>query len=734
MEKVFGGGVEMRKVNWFACALVAPAAALAATFGPRANPDDQFRYFWLINEAFYPEMVASGFNTFIQNYWGRYSLTRGTYKDTAIAEKHKLMDRILADNCDYIEQLPIANSKDFMAKYPRIKKDGSTHRNLDVAYPEAWREVMKATDLIISSISNHPACIGIEPSSEVRDGTRPTSREYFAERYRAATGQSVPAEVGDAKVAPHYLQLKDFPVSRVIDEDYRLLKFYRWFWKTGDGWNDYQTAAKKSFEKQFNRPALAMYDPIVRVPPLWGSGGEMTHGNQWTYPTPEPYNIYYVISEQQAMARGTPGQKVVSMIQGISYRSRLAPKEVAVANPPAWLADRPNVVYMTTPPDILREGIWAMFAHQLDGIGAFACRSLFDAAKLGHSKTAAGYQFTNPHSIVAISNVFHEVGIPLGPLFRAVPERKPEVAMLESYASTFFAGRGSWGWDGWIYQCGIMATCANLQPYVLYEEEIAQDGIPATVKVIIAPHCDVLTKTTFDALKKFQSKGGLIVGDRYLVPGILPDLPLEGFRRTWKDGLGDNAALHASAQKLKRSLAPFYRPPADSENEHIVTAVRSSGSADYLFAINDKREFGDYVGLWGMVMEKGAPNEGVVTIRRKAGAVYDLVAHKLVPHKILENGDTAIDVKYSTNDGKVFLVADRPLKKLKAVFKNGRVQVASPDKDVMIPVGIFAEGEKPYYGVVKNGVFSCPARTAKVKVVNLADGREYNPVKWWKFW
>ena len=83
----------MRKVIIALCGLAAPAVALSAAFGPRANPDDQFRFFWLINESFYPEMVASGFNTFIQNYWGRYSVSRGTYKDTAIVEKHKLMDR-----------------------------------------------------------------------------------------------------------------------------------------------------------------------------------------------------------------------------------------------------------------------------------------------------------------------------------------------------------------------------------------------------------------------------------------------------------------------------------------------------------------------------------------------------------------------------------------------------------------------------------------------------------------
>ena len=52
----------------------------------------------------------------------------------------------------------------------------------------------------------------------------------------------------------------------------------------------------------------------------------------------------------------------------------------------------------------------------------------------------------------------------------------------------------------------------------------------------------------------------------------------------------------------------------------------------------------------------------------------------------------------------------------------------------MIPVGVFAEGAKPHYGVVKDGVFSCAVKGDKVKVLNLADGSECVPGGWWKFW
>ena len=242
----------------------------------------------------------------------------------------------------------------------------------------------------------------------------------------------------------------------------------------------------------------------------------------------------------------------------------------------------------------------------------------------------------------------------------------------------------------------------------------------------------MLTKKTFDALVAFQNKGGLIVGDVNLVPGILPDIPVVGFKRTWKDGAADNRALHEGAARLKADLAPFYRPPADSDNEHIVTFVRTYRKADYVFAINDKREFGDYVGQWKMVMERGVPNEGRVTVRRTAGAVYDLVRHESVPFSVLPNGETEIPVRYDTNDGKVLLLVDKPLGGLKFRAKpvdgGARVGVISRDRDVMIPIKVVSATGKPFYGVVADGKW---IRTIKglsadsVRVINLADGKTY---------
>ena len=69
-----------------------------------------------------------------------------------------------------------------------------------------------------------------------------------------------------------------------------------------------------------------------------------------------------------------------------------------------------------------------------------------------------------------------------------------------------------------------------------------------------------------------------------------------------------------------------------------MTRCRRYGTTDYLFAINDRREFGDYVGQHGLVMENGLPSEAVLTVRRPGGTVYDLVDHRVVPATTGERG------------------------------------------------------------------------------------------------
>lgn len=73
--------------------------------------------------------------------------------------------------------------------------------------------------------------------------------------------------------------------------------------------------------------------------------------------------------------------------------------------------------------------------------------------------------------------------------------------------------------------------------------------------------------------------------------------------------------------------------------------------------------YGDYVGQWRHVMEQGLPNAGKVHVARNAAAVYDLLSGREVPFE-KRDGRIIVPVNFSTNDGRIFLVADRRIASL----------------------------------------------------------------------
>ena len=111
--------------------------------------------------------------------------------------------------------------------------------------------------------------------------------------------------------------------------------------------------------------------------------------------------------------------------------------------------------------------------------------------------------------------------------------------------------------------------------------------------------------------------------------------------------------------KLRAALAAkcAYAPKTDSSSPEIVTYSRAWGGTPYVFAVNDKRTFGDYVGQWGLTMEKGLPFAGEVTLADPEGrinAVYELSRGGEVKFS-RRDGRVAVPLSYDTNDGRLLL-------------------------------------------------------------------------------
>jgi len=617
---------------------------LEATTDRLWRADDQMRFLWATVDPILPDLVRQGFNTIITCTGPAYDLE----KDAPVADFDRFCEK-RRNRLDYIgslgltlfEQPPYAHNPAMAKRYQRVNRDGSEAKrknNPDAANTEYQAIIRRAFETEAKSIAGHPTVFGLQTASEVRDFSQISFTAKTAADWKAFSGLNIPeyADKGPwPRVPPDWRLLVakgQMDPSRIVPDDYPLLRFFRWVWQAGDGWNAYQKIAGEAFNGAAARRVVTQYDPILRTPASQTGVPEVDYLNHWEYTVPDPYSVCYVVSEEQSRVRGT-GRSIMTMIQAIIYRSDAAPKDEHPANEPAWTKEFPATSYPTMPADILQEAI----------------------------KT--------------IGRLFREVGEPLGPLFKALPERPMEVAVLESDTAQYF-NETLWSSSlrGTKTDVGNLAVMANLNPQTLLEEEIAAKGVPASVKVLLMPDCDVLTDSGARAVRAFQTRGGRILADERLVPSIRPDDLVKTVEAAWKEKQSDHddgvtspakdaslriRLVQEAAARLKKAsgLVPF----ADTDTPSVFTWTRSYGSADYVFAINDRRAFGDYMGPWKRICEKGEPNAGTVTVNRPAGAVYDLVRHAPVPFAV-EDGKTRVKVDYTTNDGRIFLIVAEPLK------------------------------------------------------------------------
>jgi hypothetical protein len=232
------------------------------------------------------------------------------------------------------------------------------------------------------------------------------------------------------------------------------------------------------------------------------------------------------------------------------------------------------------------------------------------------------------------------------------------VALLESFASEMFARKGTWGWNGgWIGEMWLICNYAGLQAEVVFDETIQQNGLD-DYSVLVMPDCDVLTESVVAAVQQFQDRGGIVIGDENTCPAVTPDILVETHSRP-KNAQEARQLNVEKALAVREQLDPHYERFADSSTPDVIPYVRSYGDADYLFAINDRREFGLYVGHHELVMENGLPTDATLTVNR-GGYVYDLVGHREVPTGT-RDGDMSIDWHFGPCEGRVFMITERPI-------------------------------------------------------------------------
>ncbi|MEJ5341812.1 MAG: LamG-like jellyroll fold domain-containing protein [Thermogutta sp.] len=574
-----------------------------------------------------------------------------------LAEKAEMLNAYLVRGMGAIVSLSpgswIVRNPETQSRFQRVDRNGQPYKDPNPCglFPEVREFCYRVGASVAETFHDFPSLEAALIHTEVRDSTNLCFHKHDLETFRTKYGYDIPDQA-TSKWGVRYDRILGFPEDRVIPDNDHLLEFYRWFWTEGDGWNGLHSAVHRGLKSA--RPDLwTFFDPAVRAPSIWGSGGEVDVLSQWTYTYPDPIKIGQATDELFAMAEGRPGQQVMKMTQIIWYRSQTAPKLLEEESQRApWEREIPDAKFITIAPDHLREAFWCKMARPIRGIMYHGWSSLVPAPH-------ASYRYTNPHTREVLQELIHDVVRPLGPALLNIPDSPADIAILESFASQMFAGRGTYGWSrNWEADMHLVLQWGRFQPRIIYEESILRDGLD-NYRVLVLPACDVLPAAVVKAIKEFQSRGGLVVGDEFLCPAIRPDIRVESYRRTGK-AEEDKAALQRLAEKLRQELANRYPRRVDSSDPDLIVRTRQYGSALYVFTINDRRTFGDYVGHHGLVMEKGLPLEGTVSAVTQGKTVYDLVAHQEV--KSQRMGEVLTwSVKLGPGDGRVFMITDQAI-------------------------------------------------------------------------
>jgi len=580
--------------------------------------------------------------------------------DKGLAESRNMLDKALINDMGVIISLSPGSWLESKPELLQVDESGKPYDRPNICpnAPGVMSFVNNVGASVAQTYGGFPAFAAALLDTEIRDATQLCFHDHDRAAYRAASGKDYPAPAG-TKNGLRLTDIPGFPENRVLPDDDDRLAFYRWFWREGDGWNRLHSAINDGLKSTARKDLWTFFDPAVRVPPLWGSGGNVNVLSHWTYSYPDPIRIGLAADELFAMARGGPeAQAVMKMTQIIWYRSQTAPAESAppgAAQSP-WEDRDPGADYITISPSHLKEAFWTKIARPITGIMYHGWQSLVPTG--GHS----AYRYTHPDTARALKSVVAGVVEPLGPTLLQIPEAPADVAFLESFTSCMFAGRGTYGWGGsWLADAYHVMQYAHLQPRVVYEETLLKWGLDG-YKVLVMADCDVLPASVVEKVNAFQHAGGIIIGDDRLCPAITADILIDRYERT-KHADADKAALLERAATLLAKLSPRYQAILRSSTPDVIPYRRRLGSSDYVFAVNDRREFGDYVGRHALVMEQGIDASAEFSIRRPQGCVYDLLEHRRIETHSAEGGVTW-PVELEPGGGRIWLVTDTAIERL----------------------------------------------------------------------
>lgn len=550
----------------------------------------------------------------------------------------------------------------------RINREGKSYDppDLDAASGVAGLTVNSGQRLMVG-FRDYQTWAGVWLNAAPRSTSQPGFSAAEREAYRKFSGQDIPPEVQSGG-GVDWKSLAGFPTDRVLPDDHPVLRYYRWFWSTGNGWKAANEAWYQGMDKrrQERTDIWTLHDPTVRQPSIAGADGMVNYLGDQTLDARDPIMTGLCVDQLLAMGAAHSREIGIFGIMPLSWeREMVSPLGADGTAESIRLEDiTAPARQISLSPAILKESLWMMLARPVKGLvctGWPALRSGVD--------NVSPIRATHPQAYAAFRDVADRVIRPLGPMLaRRKPWHSP-VVMLESFTSQMFAGRGLYrGTSPRTMEVWQALQRSHIQADIVYEELLSEGGLEGR-QILIMTECDVLPAGVVETLKKWQQDGGKIIADEHLCPALkadalLSETPVPANGTPNPTPVTPPPAPLSLPERLAQICKDLgWQPRVTCDNPDVIIHASSTGEATCLFVINNSREAGTYVGQHGLVKENGLAVTASLNLGSDSINVYDLTRSAFVLPKREDNGLT-IPLKLGPAEGRVFLLSSAPLLEL----------------------------------------------------------------------
>lgn len=439
--------------------------------------------------------------------------------------------------------------------------------------------------------------------------------------------------------------------------------------------------------KQYRSDMLTFSDPL-RLTATYNRFKGIDAVSTWTYTTPDPR---YILSIETLIANGKPfGQNPIQTISLWNYMGEIAPREKGGT---------------LMGPDRLVETSWltlsrnpAMMSYYI-GSGCDPFDPGYTYLKdYEHIDKSDAYPYSlYPETFEALKRFNEAVIQPYGPMIRKLQRSKRRAAVLYSESSSVYKTSPTLKGHFPAYQLYnfySILNMAHIPADIVMDETIAQFGLD-DYDLLVLPLCETLTETVYNTILEFQKRGGKVIADQYLRAPI-PDVKTFNFDLDYRSrvsavtineqvtfdkyspldlkgnpdaekvegvtALEDQIIMESYARQLREGLEGMIERKVDCSTPTVSLNVLENEGVQYIFVINDKREYDDRFGPYKAILGKTVEQTVTLSLDQPDAediALYDLLANKTLPYR-REGHKILFDVELDQHGGKMIAVHKTP--------------------------------------------------------------------------